>query len=342
MSLSQDALALLECIEEPAVLVEPAGRVLGTNRAVRLLLGDGLAGGDLVQHVAGPPQAFSDYLRRCFGTSEALPGAVTLHRSDQTDGRYKISGARLRTSDPGGPAKALLRLSPSETDGFSVLAQQVSALNSEVRQRRRAQATLQEAVRRNETLLQELQHRVKNNMQMLLGLFAAAKRETDHAEVRTFLQDIAERLAAVVTAQQLMYRSQQLEAVDASAFVTDLCKTISRSYGEDVRLEISSFEGTIANDVVFPLALILNELLTNAYKYGLQGQEDRLLVDLRCCETGYTLLVQDNGPGMTSGPPERRSSGLGLVRGLCRQIGGSLVIENDGGTRCIVHFRRPG
>ncbi|WP_137391157.1 sensor histidine kinase [Rhodoligotrophos defluvii] len=338
---SDDALAILNALSEPALLLDPQGVILGANRAARRLLGNQLMGLPLADLITSPPDAFEQYLRRCSATSGALPGALSARRSDGTDLRLRAYGARLAAFPSARPV-VMLRLLPADTDAFSVLARKIRDLNLEISRHRQTQAALEEALHQNETLLRELQHRVKNNMQMLLGLFAAAQRETDYEEVRDFLEDVAHRLMAVVTAQQLMYRSHHLHAIEAAAFVRDLCGAIGKTLPRQVRMEVTAFDGLLPNDVVFPLALILNELLTNAHKHGWQNADSRIQVDLQRNGADCTLIVQDDGPGIPPQAKERRSSGLGLVRGLCRQIGGSFTIENAGGTRCLVRFSAAG
>lgn len=341
MTSTEGARTLLDCLPEPAILLEASGRIVVANRAARALVGQSAEGQDIARYLAGDPAVFAEYLRRCTGTTAPLPGSVRLQDQRGKELVLRASGARLRPVEGGGPPQILLRLVSGETDGFSVLARQVRVLNEEVHRRQRAQAALEEALGRNETLFRELQHRVKNNVQMLLGLFAAARRDTSHEEVRTFLEEVAARLSAVVTAQQLMYQAQDLAAVDARIFVQGLCETISKSQDRSVQLSATAFDGDLPNDVLLPLALILSELLTNAYKYGVTGDNDVIAVELNRDGGDYVLMVRDNGPGMPTEAKERRSSGLGLVRGLCRQIGGSLVVESDGGTRCTVRFSGP-
>jgi two-component sensor histidine kinase len=88
-----------------------------------------------------------------------------------------------------------------------------------------------------------------------------------------------------------------------------------------------------------PLALILNELLTNAAKHGVNGRgEGTITIGLEEAEGEMVLWVEDDGPGFTYKANGRRSSGLGLVTGLTRQLGGTFEIERGVGARCIVCF----
>jgi two-component sensor histidine kinase len=87
------------------------------------------------------------------------------------------------------------------------------------------------------------------------------------------------------------------------------------------------------------LALIVNELVTNAAKYGINGRgTGQITVSLRRHDGAIELAVEDDGPGFDGRETERRSSGLGLVRGLARQLRGTFAIERAVGARCIVRF----
>ena len=95
----------------------------------------------------------------------------------------------------------------------------------------------------------------------------------------------------------------------------------------------------LSNDTAMPLALILNELLTNAAKHGVNGRaEGSIKVGLTKGLDSFELTVEDDGPGFDLGEANRRSSGLGLVSGLARQLGGALRVERAPGARCRVQF----
>jgi two-component sensor histidine kinase len=89
-----------------------------------------------------------------------------------------------------------------------------------------------------------------------------------------------------------------------------------------------------------PLALIANELLTNAVKYGLNGQGSGIIrVRLRMENDSFLFYVEDDGPGFELQSVQRRSSGLALVQGLARQLGGEFEVTRTPATRCSVRFQ---
>lgn len=193
-------------------------------------------------------------------------------------------------------------------------------------------------------LLNELNHRVKNNMQMLQALLGASHRDTDNDQARVVLADATRRVAAMAAAQQVLYEQHRPTSFSAKDFLSSVCSTASNAFGDGIVIEIEEAEGVLSNDVAMPLALILNELLTNAVKHGVNGgRTGKIAVGLADEGEAFRLWVRDEGPGFKlTANTRRRSSGLGLVTGLTRQIGGSFDVESSGGARCMVRFQHQG
>jgi two-component sensor histidine kinase len=191
-------------------------------------------------------------------------------------------------------------------------------------------------------LLKELNHRVKNNMQMLHALLCAAQRDAANAQAGAVLAGATQRVAAMAAAQQVLYEEHQPTSFKARDFLDSVCSSTSNAFAEGTLIEINEAEGVLSNDVAMPLALILNELLTNAVKHGMSASaEGAIRVGLADEGDSHRLWVQDNGPGFDlTGQTRRRASGLGLVTGLTRQLGGTLEVDRIGGARCVVRFAR--
>lgn len=199
-----------------------------------------------------------------------------------------------------------------------------------------------EAETQQRLLFAELNHRIKNNMQMLSALLAAARRETGSEDARSALDEASRRVAAMAAAQTALYQSDNLSRFDSAAFMTSVCAAATGACGDEMRLELHVEAGKLANDAAVPLALILNELVTNAAKYGTDAEgRGTIRVALTEAEGRFTLVVADDGPGFDLCEVRRKSSGLGLVAGLARQIGGSLRVERQEGARCVLEFPGP-
>ena len=206
------------------------------------------------------------------------------------------------------------------------------AINMLVDISERKQAETQQRI-----LLNELNHRVKNNMQMLTSLLASAARKTQHAEAKQVLGEASDRLAAMAAAQRVLYGTTAATRFDGQEFLNAVCKTAQHAFPAGIEIACRSDVGPMLNDAAMPLALILNELLTNAVKHGMKDRPGTIDVALERDGNGFRLTVQDEGPGFDLDAVVRRSSGLQLVQGLARQLRGRFEARRDP-ARCIIHF----
>src|SRR5207244_6808376 len=112
------------------------------------------------------------------------------------------------------------------------------------------------------------------------------------------------------------------------------------AFAKGITIDGAADDGELSNDTAVPLALIVNELVTNAAKHGVNGRgEGSIRVSLTKNPDSFVLQVEDDGPGFELAKTRRRSSGLGLVMGLVRQIGGTFKVERAPGARCMVEFQ---
>lgn len=187
--------------------------------------------------------------------------------------------------------------------------------------------------------LDELNHRVKNNMTMLYALIRSAERETTSTEARAVLGDAAQRVGAMAAAQQVLYTEHDRTGVSAGDFVRSVCDSARQGFSKDVTLHVDVDAGFLLNEVTMPLALVLNELLTNASKHGCDvSGRCEVWISLMRAGGEYVLTVRDGGPGFDFKDTGRRSSGTGLISGLVRQLRGSFSVSRGPGATCTVRF----
>ena len=190
--------------------------------------------------------------------------------------------------------------------------------------------------------LDELNHRVKNNMAMLYGLIRSAARESKSVEATRVLGDAAQRVGAMAAAQQSLYSETDRSSVNAADFIKAVCDSATQAFSKDVDLHVEVTAEALPNDITMPLALVVNELLTNAAKHGCDHEGKCVIwVSLEREETELVLTVRDEGPGFSIENTGRRSSGIGLVSGLVRQLRGSFSVAPGPGARCMVRFTAP-
>jgi PAS domain S-box-containing protein len=208
----------------------------------------------------------------------------------------------------------------------------IGAINMLVDVSERKQAETQQRL-----LMRELNHRVKNNMQMLQSLLFVASRQTQSSEARAVLGDVSKRIAAMAAAQGVLYGASSANNFNAVEFVDAVCQAAQQSFPPSVKIVREVSAGELDNDHAMPLALILNELLTNAVKYGCAGgDETRIRVGLANGK-GFELYVEDDGPGFDLQSVRDRSSGLKLVQLLARQLRGQLEVSRAP-SRCTIRF----
>lgn len=187
--------------------------------------------------------------------------------------------------------------------------------------------------------LDELNHRVKNNMAMLYGLINSAARESRSDEARRVLGDAAQRIGAMAAAQQTLYMEKDRTRVNAREFLGAVISSARQAFSREVALHIDVDEVQLPNDATMPLALVLNELLTNAAKHGCDDEgKCNVWITLSHRDGEFVLTVRDSGPGYNFEATGRRSSGTGLVSGLVRQLRGSFSVAPGPGAMTTIRF----
>jgi PAS domain S-box-containing protein len=220
---------------------------------------------------------------------------------------------------------------PFPTPLYDAEGNLIGAINMLVDVSERRQAETQQRV-----LMRELNHRVKNNMQMLQSLLFMASQQTKNSEARAVLGDVSKRIAAMAAAQGVLYGATSAKNFNAVEFVDAVCQAAQQSFPGTVKIVRQVATAELDNDRAMPLALILNELLTNAVKYGSSGDATQIRVGL-ANGNGFALYVEDDGPGFDLQSVRDRSSGLKLVQLLARQLRGQLEVSRQP-SRCTIRF----
>ena len=334
--------AIFEALSEPAFLVTTRGLVLQANKAARQEHGIPETGGaDLTGLATEPAEKILEYLRRCSGSVDGLPGVLTL-----AGGRcikYRTWGNVVAPGGENAPATILLRCFPGEGE-FKVLTDNVEELNREVHLRRRTQMRLEQALADKEMLIRELHHRVKNNLQILLSLLQLSERAEADDRVHGKLRDARLRVQSMAAVQKLLYQAESFAAVNVANFVSELCTGLSSAFAmPDVEIRVSAAPATLSLEAAIPVGLIVNELVSNALKHAYPGSAaGEIRVRLSKEDGTFRLTVEDDGVGFEAETVRGGSSGLSLVRGLAQQLRGSATLESARPTRWRVEFSDPG
>jgi PAS domain S-box-containing protein len=210
----------------------------------------------------------------------------------------------------------------------------------DITQRKRGEDLLRASLAEKETLLREIHHRVKNNMQVVSSLLSLQVSNVDEPQYRAMFEDCQARVRAMALTHEKLYAAGNLASLDGGDYVRELAQMLLRSYAQrrqDVQLELDTEPLALDIQTAIPVGLILNELVTNALKHAFGGgRGGRIRIGLRRVDDSHgELLVGDDGPGLPVDLDPARVRGLGLrmVRGLVRQIDGSLErVPGDGAT----------
>lgn len=326
---------IIDALPEPAFLLNARGGILAANRPARGLLGANAVSGHLGDWLVTSPEDLSRFLERARMTSSPLPGALVFRTRD---GETRLRAHCARVSGAAAEVALMLRCVDPRGDRFSMLAERVHQLDEELRRRVREKAVLGEALNENRTLMRELQHRVKNNIQMMMSILSMSAPSAASEEVRRFVGAAKERFRALATAQDLIYEAQWEAEVPARELFVRLAKAIEESTDGGVSIVTDVAEVWLPQDSAHCLALIANELINNSIKHGMDSGTGTVWLKLRRSDGQVRLVIRDSGSGYPDLNALPRTSGLTLIRGLCRQIGASLELGNDGGAKSVVSF----
>ncbi|HYX90454.1 MAG TPA: histidine kinase dimerization/phosphoacceptor domain -containing protein [Myxococcaceae bacterium] len=274
------------------------------------------------------------------------------------DDRHKLDEEFARGCVTGGPFRADCRFLTrddkivwvhgearllKDARGAPVLLQGVAF---DITETKRAEELVRASLREKETLLMEIHHRVKNNLQVTSSLLKLqADRIADESAQRA-LREGQGRIRSMALVHELLYRSKDLANVNLGEYARDLTRQLLRSHGVDpsrVRVETRLVAVPLPIDVAVPCGLILNELVSNALKHAFpDGRHGSIVIELRRGEEFDELVVRDDGVGLPAGFDALTGSTLGinLVQTLAQQIDGRLSAHSNGGTEVRLEISR--
>ena len=252
-----------------------------------------------------------------------------------------------RFVDFSGHAAADRRLIDVESLPFADFQELAVAINGMVE---RLRATVDE----KQVLLQEIHHRVKNNLQIVTSILNLQEGSVRDAESEQVFAQLRHRVASMAMIHEQLYRSENLSSVAMGPYVDDLVRQLRSSYddpGAPWQIETALDDLRLDLNRAIPLGLIVTELVSNSLKYGgPENHQRHLSVRLSAHEipaeqggeNHVSLIVRDNGPGMDPALWEK-STGLGLtlVKSLAQQLKATVELSSGDGTRWRIDFVAP-
>ncbi|TGN19311.1 sensor histidine kinase [Leptospira idonii] len=203
-------------------------------------------------------------------------------------------------------------------------------LTYEITERKLAENKLQNLIQLKETLMKELQHRVKNTLAIVSSLLSLEASKLDDEAAQKIFQNAQTRIMTMAGIYEMLYSKAESEFqnVDLDGYIQNLCKTLLEVCNVENRIQIhcdlDATKADLKNTVL--ICLILNELITNSIKHAYNEQETgSIYVSLKKEGTSAILTVQDSGKNHPTGnPTTQKGIGLSLVKILAEQLGGKL------------------
>ena len=210
---------------------------------------------------------------------------------------------------------------------------------------KKANKTIEQSLSEKELLLKEIHHRVKNNLQVVSSLLDLQSRGIEDEEALATFMEGQNRVKAMALIHQKLYQNEDLATIDFAEYAENLMKELSGIYpgAKAVKTNVQAVgEVQFDIDTAVPLGLILNELISNAYKYAFdEGQSGELNISVESLGEGkHQLTVADSGTGLPEGFDfaKAKSLGLRLVRRLAKQLYGSVEYQGTTGASFTVSF----
>lgn len=194
---------------------------------------------------------------------------------------------------------------------------------------------LEAALERKSALLREIDHRVKNNLQLISSLVLLQSRRVDDGDARQALKTMQERVGAVATVHRRLYQGDDSQHFDVADLIRDMAGDLALAAGrDDVRITLDLAPVSITASAAAPFALVLNELVGNALKHAFPDRGGLIAISIAEADGQCVLTVADDGCGMNGA---QKAFGLTIVELLCKQLRAGLELDAVGpGVRAVI------
>lgn len=224
------------------------------------------------------------------------------------------------------------------------LVNKTNDLEFEISHRIEAEVNLKKLLSEKTILLQEVHHRVKNNMAIISSLLSLQSGYIDDKKYLDMFNTTQSRINSMALVHEMLYNSEDLAYIDIRDYIKTLTQNIASTFpgSTDIVFKVEVEDIKLDIDILIPCGLIINEILTNAYKHAFHEHDaPELIVTMKAREKeNVVLTICDNGKGFTEGFDISRFKGLGLklVDVLVGQINGILEVESTQGVRFTITF----
>lgn len=292
------------------VLVDASGEVRAANTRAAELFGPsvGAAVGALLE-------AGDSLVAAALGDAPTASMALQHRSAHGRDGKPFSAEVSASVSDDSGAPNVILSV-------------------RDLTMRHRMEAELTQSLHEKETLLKEIHHRVKNNLQIISSLLMLQVDQMPSPEAKALLVESAARVRSMALVHQHLYGVDSIAHIDLARYVSELAESLRSGLAARCVMFIDATPIELTVEHAVPLGLVLNKLLTNALKYGASADGSHVVrVSLQRTDGLLTVRVADQGRGLPEDfePGRGGSLGLKLVRSLTRQLRGTLTFRTEGG-----------
>jgi len=315
----------------PIFLKDSAGKFLTINTALEKMLG--LAREELKGKTDYDiaPQAVADYWRAHDKQVVETGKAMQIEEvADLPDGHHIFLANKFPLVDATGQIYG------------------VGAISHDITERKRAEEQLEASLREKEVMLKEIHHRVKNNLQVISSLVDLHANTLDDPVLRGLFQDVRNRVRSMALVHEKLYQSESLASVDFADYTRSLVGFLSRAHAGSktaVRFNLDLQPVALPVETAVPCGLILNELITNAFKHAFRGRTEGEVTTALSPgpDGGVSLRVSDDGVGLPADLDWRqtRSLGLQLIHLLSGQLDATVEVRTGVGTEFLISFKQP-
>lgn len=222
------------------------------------------------------------------------------------------------------------------------LSDSFSALNNEIAAKNEANREIKALLSEKEIILKEVHHRMKNNLNVIVSLLRLQEGTTDDENTTATLREASSRIQSMSLLYDMLFQSETFIEADVARYVQNLVRELSAHYDPDknIRIAWATESLVMPSRILFLLGIIVNEAITNAYKYAFPRKDGKILIRIGQSDGQAELSISDNGIGFQNDDQgsSTTSFGMRLIKALVEQIEGTLIIDGTAGVRIRIRF----
>jgi len=217
-------------------------------------------------------------------------------------------------------------------------------LEAEIIERKNTELKLQTLLKDKETLLSETHHRVKNNLAVVSGMLDLQVLMSEQEDVKTILNDSRSRIKSMSLIHESLYKYDNVSQIEFGRYICSLAEEISNTHSSlpfKIRMSFDVEEVNLSVTKAIPCGLLVNEVLTNAFKHAFTGRtEGEIRIGLTEKDELCTLTIRDNGQGIDPGKQSPSSIGMALIEAFSKQLKAKYSFANEQGTKLTLTFNK--